>query len=247
MANVLFGFDGYMAGGDFTVVLCQRIKDIHLLGIVFVLISIDVIILLLWVCLDPLRHEEKELPSRLSTDGPLDINIIPVIAECSSSYLTIWLGLLYGYKGVILLFGCFLAWETRNVRYTQLNDSRLIGFAVYNVMVLCLLGVPTSFIVPAEQADVKYAISGLSIVLCTTTTLCIVFVPKVLDLRNSDVAPEITGMTLQTGANGSRVETVVTCAFKHTSGSCFKAEEELKKLRDLYREAHDAVITYRRQ
>ena len=39
----------------------------------------------------------------------------------------LWLGLIYGFKGVLLLFGLFLAWETRNVKIAALNDSQHVG------------------------------------------------------------------------------------------------------------------------
>ncbi len=55
----------------------------------------------------------------------------------------------------------------------------LAGFAVYNITILCLLGVPASTILPADQLDTKYAITGTLIIACTTFTLCLVFLPKV--------------------------------------------------------------------
>lgn len=35
--------------------------------------------------------------------------------------------LVFGFKGILLLFGLFLAWETRKVEIATLNDSRYIG------------------------------------------------------------------------------------------------------------------------
>lgn len=46
---------------------------------------------------------------------------------CEVNNIAIWLGLLYSYKGILLLFGLFLAWETRNVKIPALNDSHHIG------------------------------------------------------------------------------------------------------------------------
>jgi len=34
----------------------------------------------------------------------------------------------------VQVFGCFLAWETRNVSIAALNDSKYIGLSVYNVV-----------------------------------------------------------------------------------------------------------------
>ena len=39
------------------------------------------------------------------------------------------------------LFGAFLAWETRHVQIPALNDSKYIGMSLYNVTIMCVLGV----------------------------------------------------------------------------------------------------------
>ena len=44
-------------------------------------------------------------------------------------------GVVFGYKGVLLLFGILLAYETRNVKVQQVNDSRFVGMSIYNVVV----------------------------------------------------------------------------------------------------------------
>ncbi len=76
------------------------------------------------------------------------------------------------------IFGCFLAWETRHVSIPALNDSKYIGMSVYNVLVMCVSGVPISFIIKDRQ-DAAYLIIGLFIIFCTTITLCLVFISKV--------------------------------------------------------------------
>ena len=52
------------------------------------------------------------------------------------------------------------------------------GISVYNVVVLCLLGVPIALVMK-EQVDAVYAIISLFIFFATTLTICLVFVPKV--------------------------------------------------------------------
>lgn len=49
------------------------------------------------------------------------------------------IGLIYGFKGLILVFGLFLAYETRSIKVKQINDSRYVGMSIYNVVVLCLI------------------------------------------------------------------------------------------------------------
>lgn len=59
-----------------------------------------------------------------------------------------------------------------------LNDSKYIGMSVYNVVIMCVIGAPISYILSDEQ-DAMYIIISVFILFCTTGTLCLVFVPKV--------------------------------------------------------------------
>ena len=45
----------------------------------------------------------------------------------------------FTYQRLLLLFGIFLAWETRNVTIPTLNDSKYIGMLVSNVFVLSII------------------------------------------------------------------------------------------------------------
>lgn len=79
-----------------------------------------------------------------------NVEIKPENEFCHSNYLNIFVGSIYAYKGLLMVrkhwtqrsvnesirtthdslsqaFGCFLAWETRNVNIPALNDSKYIG------------------------------------------------------------------------------------------------------------------------
>ncbi len=56
-------------------------------------------------------------------------------------------GIMYGYKGLQLVLGLFLAYETRSVKIRQINDSRLVGMAIYNVVVLCMITAPVMLVI----------------------------------------------------------------------------------------------------
>ena len=49
---------------------------------------------------------------------------VPEIIYCSSAHAQYFTLALYVVKGVLLTFGLFLAWETRNICISQLNDSK---------------------------------------------------------------------------------------------------------------------------
>ena len=126
--------------------------------------------------------------------------IQPCIEHCGTNF--IWYGILFGYKGLLLLFGLFLSYETRSVKLKQLNDSRLIGMSIYNVVVshqsisyqlnwrlmylsseqiLCLITGPVSHVIE-DQVNAHFAFIGLTIIFCCFLTMALVFVPKIVEL-----------------------------------------------------------------
>ena len=87
---------------------------------------------------------------------------------------------LLAYKGILVLFGLFLTWETRHVTIPALNDSKYIGMSVYNVVVLGIIGLVVTFAFDGSTHHVvPYAISSSCVIVCTTVTLLLVFVLKV--------------------------------------------------------------------
>lgn len=88
------------------------------------------------------------------------------------------------YKGVLLLFGVFLAWETRNVHYAELNDSKNIGLAVYNILVFSALSITAEFVLNEQAFATQRIFNNLLMYLCTSMVLILVFLPKVYIVRD---------------------------------------------------------------
>ncbi|XP_053876310.1 gamma-aminobutyric acid type B receptor subunit 2 [Malaclemys terrapin pileata] len=165
------------------------IKDQKLMVIVGGMLLIDLCILICWQVVDPLRRTVEKYNMEPDPAGR-DISIRPILEHCENTHMTIWLGIVYAYKGLLMLFGCFLAWETRNVSIPALNDSKYIGMSVYNVGIMCIIGAAVSFLT-RDQPNVQFCIVALVIIFCSTITLCLVFVPKLITLRtNPDAATQ---------------------------------------------------------
>lgn len=143
------------------------IKDSQLFLMVGVFLLIDVIILMIWQLSDPLRHRR------------IDIDTSHYIFICDCEYFEVWFAILLVYKGIIILFGTFLSWQTRKVTIPALNDSKLIGICVYNTTVLCVVGLCVSLASPHEIVF-QYLLASAIMIYCATVTLVIIFVPKVL-------------------------------------------------------------------
>ena len=107
-----------------------------------------------------------------------EFDTLPQWEYCDCNHKTIWYGVLFATKGLVLLFGVFLAWETRHVKIPALNDSRYVGMSVYNVVILSVVGVPAALMIEKQQ-NATFALTAVFVLFCTTVTLCLVFVPKV--------------------------------------------------------------------
>jgi hypothetical protein len=59
-----------------------------------------------------------------------------------------------------------------------LNDSKYVGMSVYNVTIMCVLGVAISAVLN-QHPNASFVLISVFIIFCTTGTLCLVFVPKV--------------------------------------------------------------------
>ncbi|XP_048239755.1 gamma-aminobutyric acid type B receptor subunit 1-like isoform X5 [Haliotis rufescens] len=113
-----------------------------------------------------------------------DVIIQPVVRYCSSSNQNYFLAAIGTVQGVCLLLGGFLAWETRKVKFSSLNESRYIAMCVYNVATHGVLGVIVSISL-RNNITLKYGTISSIIILCVTVTQCLLFVPKVRAFRRS--------------------------------------------------------------
>lgn len=156
------------------------VTDKQLFGIVGFLLLVDVTVLTLWQIIDPQRVDTISLTEK--PDPNVENQILrPYIRLCTSGHILIWSSGLYGYKGLLLIFGTFLAWETRKVRIPALNDSKLIGLSVYNVIILCAIGLGVSFALGDDPGSLFLFISCIML-FCTSATLIVIFVPKIVSV-----------------------------------------------------------------
>jgi gamma-aminobutyric acid type B receptor len=114
-----------------------------------------------------------------------------------------WLGILYVKKGLLLVAGVYMAWETRytddnletffrlfmgnvinfwvkfrKVAIPALNDSPYIGMNVYNVVLTSLIVVFCDSLL-SDRTTINYLVVATLILTSTTTALCLLFLPKV--------------------------------------------------------------------
>ncbi len=83
-----------------------------------------------------------------------------------------------------------------------LNDSKYVGISVYNVTIMCVLGVAVSIVLSDEQTA-SFLLIASFIIFCNTSTLSLVFVPKIIDLKrdpkgqkSGKATMKVTGMKI---------------------------------------------------
>ncbi|XP_072030305.1 gamma-aminobutyric acid type B receptor subunit 2-like [Amphiura filiformis] len=212
------------------------ITDNHLFIMVFVFFCIDVSVLTLWQLIDPLHIEAIDLYERETEI--LNQQIIPYIEQCTSNKMIYWLVALYGYKGLLLIFGTFLAWETRKVTISALNDSKLIGICVYNTVVLCIVGVSVSFLISNDTAAL-YIFTSCIIIFCATLTLAVLFVPKVVSVYKFPAGEP----TVSTVVSGNSMTPSIPNNGVRSIDQSF--DDDNKKLRDKISELENKLGAYK--
>lgn len=153
------------------------------LEMVGILLLTDLAILSCWQVVDPLRLTKSEYGWETDPSDE-DITIRPYTEGCQSTRMKLWLTIVYGYKGPVMLLGCFLAWRIRNMQAPPFNDSMYLGGSMFILTALCVGGVSGCH-VTSHLPSVQFCILTLTILLCNTCTLCLLFVPKILHIRNN--------------------------------------------------------------
>ncbi|XP_068632581.1 gamma-aminobutyric acid type B receptor subunit 2 [Battus philenor] len=174
----------------------KLLQDTPLISLVCALLLIDGLIVTLWAIIDPMERHLKNLTIEISST---DRSVVyqPQIEVCKSHNMTGWLCALYAYKGLLLLVGVYMAWETRHVKISALNDSKYIGISVYSVVITSTSVVVIGTII-SERATLAYITITSLILIATTSTLCLLFLPKIIAIRSkTEDDPVIQSMGLR--------------------------------------------------
>ncbi|VEN35514.1 unnamed protein product, partial [Callosobruchus maculatus] len=159
----------------------KKVQPWKLYSMVSGLLAVDLVIMVAWQVQDPLQRRIELFPLEASADQQDDAMIRPELEHCESHNNNVWLSVVYAYKGLVLIFGLFLAYETRSLKVKQINDSRYVGMSIYNVVILCLITAPVTMVI-ASQQDASFAFVALAIVFCCFLSMALIFVPKVIEV-----------------------------------------------------------------
>ncbi|XP_072022904.1 gamma-aminobutyric acid type B receptor subunit 1-like [Amphiura filiformis] len=210
------------------------ITDQQLLLHVTILFVIDVIILTLWQVISPWYLATDQGFER---DDPNVANqkLLPYVDYCTCSWITYWFIALLGFKGLLLIFGMFLAWEIRKVQISALNDSKLIGISVYNVVILCTIGGAISLII--DDPSTLYIFVASIVLFCTTLTLLTIFIPKIISVYKYPEGQPISTMKSITAPSVSSSRDTKELSDSNSNVENVKLRKRIIQLEDALRKA----------
>ena len=93
---------------------------------------------------------------------------------------------MFSYKAFVLIAGLFLAFETRKVKHTALNESRFIGMSVFGAVIVSIALTPIGFLLH-NFPNLQYGILGMMLLLSITLILGLVFASKVTNIVYSKI------------------------------------------------------------
>nr|XP_054102242.1 probable G-protein coupled receptor 156 isoform X3 [Callithrix jacchus] len=152
------------------------IKDLQLLGLVAALVMADVILLMTWVLTDPIQCLQILSVSMTVTGRDVSCTLTST-HFCASRYSDVWIALIWGCKGLLLLYGAYLAGLTGHVSSPPVNQSLTIMVGV-NILVLAagLLFIVTRYL--HSWPNLVFGLMSGGIFVCTTTINCFIFIPQ---------------------------------------------------------------------
>uniref|UniRef100_A0A674PCW7 Gamma-aminobutyric acid type B receptor subunit 1 n=1 Tax=Takifugu rubripes TaxID=31033 RepID=A0A674PCW7_TAKRU len=206
----------------------QHLEPWKLYATVGVLLAIDFLSLVIWQIVDPLHITEGWTLTFPSTS--------PQMRHITNPDLVLPAGVVYGYKGLLLLLGIFLAYETKSVSTEKINDHRAVGMAIYNVAVLCLITAPVTMILSSQQ-DASFAFASLAIVFSAYITLVVLFVPKMRRLITRGEWQSEQQDTLKTGSSTNN----------NDEEKSRQLERENRELQKIIQEKEERVSALRNQ
>ncbi|CAF2663216.1 unnamed protein product [Rotaria sp. Silwood2] len=140
------------------------------------LLFIDLIVFVIWHIKDPLHFS-----SEATREGPItnDVKTVYQFQQCRSNHHMIWIGLLYSIKGILIVIGIYLSYETRASKLEMINDAHLVRMCTYNIFIVCLISASLTLIIERNQ-DADFAFASIAIILCCFVSFGLIFLPKIL-------------------------------------------------------------------
>ena len=142
---------------------------------------VDLLVCLIWTCVDPLRsYTERKI--QVSQGSEVPIAVMAVTVTCQSKWLVYWVCAQIGYKCILIGCSTVLAMLT-NIKKKEFRTENIIILA-YLLAITVGLGIPTYAIVTITGVDISVRFVILCVVIDTIMYACLfaLFLPSVIPL-----------------------------------------------------------------
>ncbi|XP_056901236.1 gamma-aminobutyric acid type B receptor subunit 2-like isoform X2 [Takifugu flavidus] len=132
----------------------------------------DLCVLTSWQLLDPLRWVVLQHGSQTDPTDP-DILVQLFSEQCSSANMELWLTAVFGYKGPLLVLGCYLAWSISAVNHPA-EGSKGLTLTMFTLTAFSVSGATVSLLT-SHNPSLQFCLSSVLILFCHVSTLSFLF------------------------------------------------------------------------
>ncbi|XP_029694861.1 gamma-aminobutyric acid type B receptor subunit 2-like isoform X2 [Takifugu rubripes] len=132
----------------------------------------DLCVLTSWQLLDPLRWVVLQHGSQTDPTDP-DILVQLFSEQCSSANMELWLTAVFGYKGPLLVLGCYLAWSISAVSHPA-EGSKGLTLTMFTLTAFSVSGATVSLLT-SHNPSLQFCLSSVLILFCHASTLSFLF------------------------------------------------------------------------
>jgi len=143
----------------------KPLKDSYVLSLCAMVASVDVVLLITWMALDPIQPVQVQLAS--IPDYQL------YTLQCNPS--TVFISLYFGYQIVLMLVGTYISIAVRKVQ-EEFNQSKDIGFAIYSYFFVLIIQILFTFI--DSDYWTNLILTGLLVLFKVVVVIGSLFIPK---------------------------------------------------------------------
>ena len=134
-------------------------------------------------------------------DADAQQRVLHVIERCDADNQSIVNAGLGFFIGALVARAAYLAYLVRNVRVSEVNDTKEVALSIYNIVVLGMCGFLVSSVI--QEPAPQYFATALPIFLLSSGVLLILFYPKIYKIGLFGAPVEVVPEFLDTGGKTS--------------------------------------------
>eukprot|EP00516_Mucochytrium_quahogii_P004898 CAMPEP_0203750554 /NCGR_PEP_ID=MMETSP0098-20131031/4765_1 /ASSEMBLY_ACC=CAM_ASM_000208 /TAXON_ID=96639 /ORGANISM=" , Strain NY0313808BC1" /LENGTH=1928 /DNA_ID=CAMNT_0050639909 /DNA_START=418 /DNA_END=6204 /DNA_ORIENTATION=+ len=157
--------------GDLAKMVSAKISDWQLMKMCIGFVSVDIILLVLWTLIDPLKF------IRDTTEFDPYGNPKNSVGTCKSEYSTVFLVAISVYHIAVLLYGSKISYQTSDLN-TAFSEAKYVSVAVISALQVFILAIPLLIVIAGDPISDMFVRSGV-VFLNDLSCQLVIFCPKI--------------------------------------------------------------------